>query len=478
MLAPWAPALALVLAGAQRVVPSWRQVPGDVDWFDGCGYGNEIIRGSISAGLEHNKVRKHVAMCLSHCGPPSCTLKAADPGDGLRLLEVHDVLSFKRTRDQTRFVRASGSPGSSSPQMGSAGSGGGCEVNCNAAFGRWTCGPSGVLRGSSDAWPDGLPWVEKYRPERIEEVAQQEEVVSALKHSLQTGELPNLMFYGPPGTGKTTVALALMKQFFGKDWRSRVKELNASDERGIVAVREKVKTFAQLAIGGESLSESKARFRVIILDEADSMTHDAQAALRRIMEEFVHVTRFIIICNYVSKIIEPLHSRCSKFRFQLVGAEFQKARLLHICEKEKVAVSPGALEQLIFLSKGDMRCAVTMLQTAVQVYDKVDEDSLVEVFCAVPDSKTRELLARCRSSQTTDQVLEAVRDFLLEGFSGLQVMEQLQELLAEDVSLQDAVKAKCAVLFSQAEERLCQGCDEELQLFELFSNLRPLIQAR
>lgn len=334
------------------------------------------------------------------------------------------------------------------------------------------------MPGQSDQMEPGLPWVEKYRPERIEEVAQQEEVVSALKHSLQTGELPNLMFYGPPGTGKTTVALALMKQFFGKDWRSRVKELNASDERGISAVREKVKTFAQLAIGGESLSESKARFRVIILDEADSMTHDAQAALRRIMEEFVHVTRFIIICNYVSKIIEPLHSRCSKFRFQLVGAEFQKTRLLHICEKEKVAVSPGALEQLIFLSKGDMRCAVTMLQTAVQVYDKVDEDSLVEVFCAVPESKTRELLARCRSSQTTEQVLEAVRDFLLEGFSGLQVMEQLQELLAEDVSLQDAVKAKCAVLFSQAEERLCQGCDEELQLFELFSNLRPLIQAR
>ncbi|CAE7459842.1 RFC2 [Symbiodinium necroappetens] len=206
------------------------------------------------------------------------------------------------------------------------------------------------------------------------------------------------------------------------------------------------------------------------------MTHDAQAALRRIMEEFVHVTRFIIICNYVSKIIEPLHSRCSKFRFQLVGAEFQKTRLLHICEKEKVAVSPGALEQLIFLSKGDMRCAVTMLQTAVQVYDKVDEDSLVEVFCAVPDSKTRELLARCRSSQTTEQVLEAVRDFLLEGFSGLQVMEQLQELLAEDVSLQDAVKAKCAVLFSQARRVESRSVFEELQLFELFSNLRPLIQ--
>merc|ERR1719240_2538432 len=177
--------------------------------------------------------------------------------------------------------------------------------------------------------PNQMPWVEKYRPSTIEDVAQQEEVVSALRSSLKTGELPNLLFYGPPGTGKTTVALALVQQFFGKDWRSRVRELNASDERGIVAVREKVKTFAQLAIGStqEGLAQSKARFRVIILDEADSMTHDAQAALRRIMEEFVGVTRFIIICNYVSKIIDPLHSRCSKFRFKPIDGEFQKTRL-------------------------------------------------------------------------------------------------------------------------------------------------------
>merc|ERR1712048_606631 len=117
-------------------------------------------------------------------------------------------------------------------------------------------------------------------------------------------------------------------------------ELNASDERGIGAVREQVKTFAQLAVGAQDqgLASSKAHFRVVILDEADSMTHDAQAALRRIMEEFVHVTRFIIICNYVSKIIDPLHSRCSKFRFQPISADFQKTRLLTICEQERVVL--------------------------------------------------------------------------------------------------------------------------------------------
>merc|ERR1712151_9771 len=124
----------------------------------------------------------------------------------------------------------------------------------------------------------------------------------------------------------------------------------------------------------------------------DSMTHDAQAALRRIMEEFVYVTRFIIICNYVSKIIEPLHSRCSKFRFQLVSGEFQKQRLLHICEQESVRLGAGCLDKLVVLSKGDMRAAVTMLQTATTFYDEIDENALVEVACTVPDSQVEYLI--------------------------------------------------------------------------------------
>jgi replication factor C subunit 2/4 len=328
---------------------------------------------------------------------------------------------------------------------------------------------------------DHMPWVEKYRPERIDDVAHQDEVVAALQNSLQTGELPNLLFYGPPGTGKTTVALALMKQFFGKDWRSRVKELNASDDRGIQAVREKVKTFAQLTIGtsgSDDLKNSKAKFRVIILDEADSMTHDAQAALRRIMEEFVQQTRFIIICNYVSKIISPLHSRCSKFRFQPVGGEYQKERLLYICQQEKLKLVPGTIEKLIALSKGDMRAAVTMLQTAVTFYQEIDEEALLEVACAVPDRVALELLQRCRAAGSTPEVVRVVKDYLLEGYSGQQVLERLVDLVAEDPAMPDLSKARCATLLSQVDERLTQGCDEELQLQYLFSHLRPLLQAR
>lgn len=325
-----------------------------------------------------------------------------------------------------------------------------------------------------------IPWVEKYRPATIDEVAQQDEVIAALRTTVETGKLPNLLLYGPPGTGKTSVALALVQQLFGTSWRQRVKELNASDERGISAVREKVKTFAQLSIGTntDALAKTKAHFRVIILDEADSMTHDAQAALRRIMEEFVSVTRFIIICNYVSKIIEPLHSRCSKFRFQPIGPEFQKSRILHICEKEGVKLGGGALSKLVELSKGDLRCAVTMLQTAVSFYGEVDEVALNEVACAVPEDLVKNLVLRAQTGASAQEMVQVVRQFLQDGYSGQQILDRLLSILTQDNRVPDLVKAHCATLFSEVDERLTQGCDEEMQLFYLFSTLRSLLQKR
>jgi len=320
---------------------------------------------------------------------------------------------------------------------------------------------------------DNLPWVEKYRPAKIDDVAQQEEVCASLQTALQTGDLPNLLFYGPPGTGKTTVALALCQQLFGSGYKRRVKELNASDERGIGAIREQVKVFAQLSVGNEAEC-SKYRFRVVILDEADSMTHDAQAALRRIMEEFVHVSRFIIICNYISKIIEPLHSRCSKFRFTPIDHEFQKKRIFHICEKENVSLSGGALESLITMSKGDMRAAVNMLQTAANFYGEVDEAAITEIACAVPDAAVAELFKNARASGPS-QLQGVVREFLLQGYSGSQALEQLLDLMLEDEAIPDRAKAKCTLLFSEVNQRLTEGCDEELQLLYFFSALRRLL---
>jgi len=304
-----------------------------------------------------------------------------------------------------------------------------------------------------------------------------EEVINTLRTTLKTGQLPNLMFYGPPGTGKTSVALALVRQLFGENWRQRVKEMNASDERGIQSVRDNVKTFAKLSVSSEgSCLGSSTQYRVVILDEADSMTHDAQACLRRIMEEFVDNTRFIVICNYVSKIIEPLHSRCSKFLFKLIDDDFQKERLLHICAQEAVKIDVGALDKLIRVSKGDLRSAVTYLQSASGFYDTIDEAAVDAVASVVPDAVVSNLFHALTNARSTENLQSMVRQLSYEGYGAQQVIEPLLSILLDSPKYSDLTKARVSTLFSLVDERLNQGCDEEIQLLHLFSELRPRIQ--
>nr|CDS28537.2 protein split ends [Hymenolepis microstoma] len=189
-----------------------------------------------------------------------------------------------------------------------------------------------------------IPWVEKYRPKTVDDVAQQAEVVSVLKKCLEGSDLPNLLFYGPPGTGKTSLILALARQLFGSQFSDRVLELNASDERGINVIREKVKNFSRLAIGGGSDDQSGSSFslppfKLVILDEADSMTAPAQAALRRLMETDMKTTRFCLTCNYVTRIIGPISSRCAKFRFKPLDSDVARSRLRFIADAENIDVS-------------------------------------------------------------------------------------------------------------------------------------------
>ena len=183
--------------------------------------------------------------------------------------------------------------------------------------------------------PRYVPWIEKYRPTCVNDVSHQVEVVQALRSSVESGQVPHLLMYGPPGTGKTSTVLALTKDLFGADFfRQRVLELNASDERGIQVVRDKIKKFAQRKIARAPDGRRVPQLQFVILDEADSMTTDAQAALRRIIEAYCETTRFAIICNYISKIIDPLASRCVKFRFAPIAEQAQRERLLSICEAE------------------------------------------------------------------------------------------------------------------------------------------------
>jgi len=193
-------------------------------------------------------------------------------------------------------------------------------------------------------------------------------VVNTLKTAMETSNLPHLLFYGPPGTGKTSTALAMSRQLFGPElFKTRVLELNASDERGINVVRNKIKNFASQAVGPAAPGYPCPPFKILILDEADSMTPDAQNALRRTMETYSKVTRFCFCCNYVSRIIEPLASRCAKFRFKPFQQAVMSERILRICGEEGVTLQDGAMLSLSKVSGGDLRKAITTLQSAVRL---------------------------------------------------------------------------------------------------------------
>lgn len=216
-----------------------------------------------------------------------------------------------------------------------------------------------------------LQWVEKYRPKTVEDVVEQKEAVSVLQECILGADLPNLLFYGPPGTGKTSTILAAARQLFGDLYKERILELNASDERGIQVIRDKIKTFSQMTVSSTRADGRPCpALKIVILDEADAMTHAAQAALRRTMEKETRTTRFCLLCNYVSRIIEPLTSRCTKFRFKPLNQSFILERLQAISKAETVLVSEEVLNALVKECGGDMRRAITALQSCANLKGK------------------------------------------------------------------------------------------------------------
>ncbi|GAA5911033.1 replication factor C subunit 2, partial [Sporobolomyces salmoneus] len=348
--------------------------------------------------------------------------------------------------------------------------------------------------------PKDQPWVEKYRPKNLEEVAAQDHTTAVLKKTLTSSNLPHMLFYGPPGTGKTSTILALCKQLFGPElYRSRVLELNASDERGISVVREKIKNFAKTTVTTNHDPNFPAPpFKIVILDEADSMTQDAQSALRRIMENHSKITRFCLICNYVTRIIEPITSRCSKFRFKPLDTGSTETRLKEICLKEGVDCPDEALDALIRTSDGDLRRAITYLQSASRLHSATKEPitsfSIQEIGGVVPDKVMVEL-GKALGVKDRDQdedvemsevgkkgkspfegVRKAVEKVVREGYSATQILTQLHDLIILDPLVDPRTKASTAIELGLADKALTDGSDEELQLLNVCAKIAKSIK--
>ncbi|WVQ77362.1 hypothetical protein IAR50_007047 [Cryptococcus sp. DSM 104548] len=348
--------------------------------------------------------------------------------------------------------------------------------------------------------PKLQPWVEKYRPKTIDDVSSQDHTVAVLRKALASTNLPHMLFYGPPGTGKTSTILALARQLFGPDlFRARVLELNASDERGISVVREKIKTFARETprhapgVSSDGKSYPCPPFKLIILDEADSMTQDAQSALRRIMETYSKITRFCLVCNYVTRIIEPLASRCSKFRFKPLEQGSTQARMDMIAKAEGVDTEEGVLQLILELAGGDLRKAITYLQTGQRLHaasnppTPISALSIHEISGVVPTSLIESILASVGidpstgidpsllSSSSFTTVRTAVRQITREGWSAYQVLSQLHDALIPLPAIGALEKSLAGLVLAECDKALCEGGDEELAMLDCLLRVKEIM---
>ncbi len=323
-------------------------------------------------------------------------------------------------------------------------------------------------------------WVEKYRPKQLDEVESQDEIITSLKNCIKTKNIPHMLFFGPSGCGKTSAILALAREIFGaKYWDDRVIELNASDERGIKVVREKIKRYAMNSINDDP---NIPPFKLIILDEADNMTGDSQFALRKIMEDCTN-TRFCIICNYHNKIIDPIISRCSVYRFKPVPKENIYKKLKEICVKEGSIVSDETIAMVEQISRGDMRKAINFLQRCrnfknfISDVKKVDSinNSMVEMASGMIDNKTLVSFIEDCIKGNMNSVNKMIDIFYNDSYSLTIQIPTIINYIINKPKMKDYHKALICELLLSIDNYLLNGCDESIQYNRLAYGINNIV---
>lgn len=306
-------------------------------------------------------------------------------------------------------------------------------------------------------------WTERYRPGTFEEVVGQQEIVKRVRSLVQALNIPHLLFAGPAGTGKSTLALIIVKQLFGENWKQNYIELNASDERGIEVVRQKVKDFARTKALGN------VPFKVIFLDEADALTREAQQALRRTMENYTNTCRFILSCNYSSKIIDPIQSRCVVFRFKLLEKKDIASVIKRIAEKEKLKLSDDVFDTLYESSEGDCRRAINLLQATASIALDINAEMINIISSSSKPTNVKIVLDYALAGDFPNAREKLLDVMLKDSVSGTDVIKAIQKEIW-NLNIEPELKVRLTEKTGEVEFRMVEGSDEFVQLQALLAS--------
>jgi len=306
-------------------------------------------------------------------------------------------------------------------------------------------------------------WTEKYRPQKFEEVVGQDDIIKKVQSLTKSLNIPHLLFAGPAGTGKSTLALIVVKELFGANWKENYLELNASDERGIEIVRQKVKDFARTKALGN------VPFKVIFLDEADALTKEAQQALRRTMENYTSTCRFIMSCNYSSKIIDPIQSRCAVFRFKLLEKKDIEKRVKIIAEKENLEITEETIEALYETSEGDCRRVINLLQASASISPTITSELINTLMSSAKPADIKIVLEYALSGDFMKAKEKLLDIMLRESISGTDVIKSIQKEIW-NLQIDNELKVRLTEKTGEIEFRLVEGSDEFIQLEALLAS--------